>query len=65
MRICGFNTSGWGAFGSHSVSHPFLTALSAEGIVREGARSRAILGRKLGIKINTFAYPYGDVDRVV
>lgn len=52
-------------FGSHSVSHPFLTALSAEGIVREGARSRTILGRKLGKMVKAFAYPYGDVDRVV
>jgi peptidoglycan/xylan/chitin deacetylase (PgdA/CDA1 family) len=52
-------------FGSHSVSHPFLTALSAEGIVREGARSRAILGRELGKMVKAFAYPYGDVDRVV
>lgn len=52
-------------FGSHSVSHPFLTALSPEKIVREGARSRTILGRELGVPVKAFAYPYGDVDRVV
>jgi peptidoglycan/xylan/chitin deacetylase (PgdA/CDA1 family)/ubiquinone/menaquinone biosynthesis C-methylase UbiE len=52
-------------FGSHSVSHPFLTVLSAEEVVREGARARAILGRELGVIIKAFAYPYGDVDRVV
>ena len=52
-------------FGSHSVRHPFLTAFSAEEIVREGARSRSILGRKLGKMVKAFAYPYGDVDRVV
>jgi peptidoglycan/xylan/chitin deacetylase (PgdA/CDA1 family)/2-polyprenyl-3-methyl-5-hydroxy-6-metoxy-1,4-benzoquinol methylase len=52
-------------FGSHTASHPYLTALSAEGIVREGARSRAILGRKLGKMVKAFAYPYGDVDQVV
>lgn len=52
-------------FGSHSASHPYLTALSPEKIVREGARSRAILGRELGITIRAFAYPYGDADHVV
>ncbi|MFN3530988.1 MAG: polysaccharide deacetylase family protein [Candidatus Brocadia sp.] len=52
-------------FGSHSVSHPFLTALSPEKIVREGARSRAILENKLGVTVKAFAYPYGDVDPVV
>ncbi|MEP9410710.1 MAG: glycosyltransferase [Candidatus Brocadia sp.] len=52
-------------FGSHSVSHPFLTSLSPEKIVREGARSRAILEDKLGVTVDAFAYPYGDVDPVV
>ena len=52
-------------FGSHSVSHPFLTAISAEGIVREGVRSRVILGRELGLIVKAFAYPYGDADHVV
>lgn len=52
-------------FGSHSASHRPLTALSPEEVVREGAGSRAILARGLGSAINAFAYPYGDVDRVV
>ncbi|MBV6519765.1 MAG: hypothetical protein DCC43_07815 [Candidatus Brocadia sp.] len=52
-------------FGSHSASHPYLTVLPPEQIVREGARSRAILGRELGITVPAFAYPYGDVDPVV
>lgn len=52
-------------FGSHTASHPYLTALSPEKIVREGARSRAILRRELGQAVRAFAYPYGDVDRVV
>jgi hypothetical protein len=34
-------------------------------VVREGARSRAILERELKVPIRTFAYPYGDVDQVV
>lgn len=52
-------------FGSLSASHRPLTSLSVDEIVREGARSRAILERGLGEPIQTFAYPYGDTDRVV
>lgn len=53
------------AFGSHTASHSPLTALSAEDVVREGARSRAILARELGAPISAIAYPYGDLDPTV
>jgi len=53
------------AFGSHTTSHHPLTSLSAEGVVREGARSRAILERELGVPIGAIAYPYGDFDPTV
>jgi len=52
-------------FGSHSASHRPLTALSLAEVVREGARSRAILERGLGAPIKAFAYPHGDADQVV
>ncbi|MBE7443835.1 MAG: polysaccharide deacetylase family protein [Planctomycetia bacterium] len=52
-------------FGSHSASHPYLTALSTAEIVREGTRSRAILLRELGAPIKAFAYPHGAEDEVV
>jgi len=52
-------------FGSHTASHSYLTSLSSEEIVREGARSRATLGHELGRTVKTLAYPYGDVDGVV
>lgn len=52
-------------FASHSASHRPLTALSHEEVVREGACSRAIIERELGVPIKAFAYPYGDADRVV
>ncbi|MDR4499236.1 MAG: glycosyltransferase [Candidatus Scalindua sp.] len=52
-------------FGSHSTSHPYLTALPAVEVVREGARSRGVLGRELGITVKSFAYPHGAEDRVV
>jgi peptidoglycan/xylan/chitin deacetylase (PgdA/CDA1 family)/SAM-dependent methyltransferase len=52
-------------FGSHSATHRALTALSAEEIVRDGARARAALQRGLGVPVLAFAYPYGDLDPVV
>jgi peptidoglycan/xylan/chitin deacetylase (PgdA/CDA1 family) len=52
-------------FGSYSASHRPLTSLSPAEVVHEGARSRAILERGLGVPVKAFAYPYGDVDRVI
>lgn len=52
-------------FGSHTVSHRQLTALSTTEVVKEGARSRAILERFLEKRIRAFAYPYGDFDPIV
>ena len=51
-------------FGSHSASHRPLTALSPTEIVREGARSRAILERGLGLPVRSFAYPHGAENQV-
>jgi peptidoglycan/xylan/chitin deacetylase (PgdA/CDA1 family)/GT2 family glycosyltransferase len=52
-------------FGSHTASHPPLTGLTPEDVVREAARSRAILSRGLGVPVDAFAYPYGDLDDAV
>lgn len=52
-------------FGSMSATYQPLTALSPTEIVREGAKSRAILERGLGKSVKCFAYPYGSVDRIV
>ncbi|MBW4523134.1 MAG: polysaccharide deacetylase family protein [Scytolyngbya sp. HA4215-MV1] len=52
-------------FGSHTATHPLLTALSPVEIVKEATRSRAILERELGVPIRTIAYPYGDHNAVV
>lgn len=52
-------------FGSHSFTHPRLTSLAPEEIVREAARSRTVLAEKLGKSIYSFAYPYGDEDGIV
>ncbi len=52
-------------FGSHSVTHRSLTALSPTEIVNEAAQSRTTLIQTLGMPINIFAYPYGHTDSVV
>jgi len=52
-------------FGSMSATHQPLTALSPTEIVREGAKSRAILERGLEKSVKCFAYPYGDFDPIV
>jgi peptidoglycan/xylan/chitin deacetylase (PgdA/CDA1 family) len=52
-------------FGSHSAGHQALTTLSPTDVVCEGARSRTMLERQLGVPITAFAYPYGDTDQVV
>lgn len=52
-------------FGSMSATYQPLTGLSPTEIVREGAKSRAILERGLGKAVKCFAYPYGNVDKIV
>ena len=52
-------------FGGHSATHPPLTTLPVVEVVREAARARATLQRRLGRVQRIFAYPYGDTDEVV
>ena len=57
--------AGW-EIGSHTCSHPRLTALDPAALARELERSRAACEARLGRPCRTVAYPYGDVDaRVV
>ncbi len=51
--------------GSMSATYQPLTGLSPTEIVREAAKSRAILERGLGKSVKCFAYPYGSVDQIV
>ena len=51
--------------GSMSATYQPMTNLSPTEIVREGAKSRAILERGLGKSVRCFAYPYGNVDKMV
>jgi peptidoglycan/xylan/chitin deacetylase (PgdA/CDA1 family) len=51
--------------GSMSATYQPLTGLSPTEIVREGSKSRPILERGLGKPVKCFAYPYGNVDKIV
>lgn len=48
--------------GSHSMSHPILTSLSADEIDAELRESRTALERELGRPVPEFCYPNGNLD---
>ncbi|MBC8103014.1 MAG: polysaccharide deacetylase family protein [Cytophagales bacterium] len=52
------------AIGSHTLSHPQLSKLSAEEQDRELVESKALLEQELGRPVPYFAYPEGDGDAV-
>ncbi len=51
--------SGGIEIGSHSHTHPALTAVSGTALTREIVGSKQILEEKLGTKIHSFCYPTG------
>ncbi len=53
--------AGW-EIGSHTISHPRLTALLPERQRAELGGSKAELERRLGVRCRSIAYPYSDVD---
>jgi peptidoglycan/xylan/chitin deacetylase (PgdA/CDA1 family) len=56
--------AGW-EIGSHTRTHPHLTAVDEPTLHDELARSRSELRELLGRPIRSVAYPYGDVDERV
>ena len=52
--------SGW-EIGSHTLTHPRLTALDAEALHEELAESRRLVAERLG-RCDTLAYPFGAWD---
>jgi peptidoglycan/xylan/chitin deacetylase (PgdA/CDA1 family) len=53
--------AGW-EVGSHTRTHPMLTALDDEELARELRESRETCETELGRRCASLAYPYGDVD---
>ncbi len=52
--------TGW-EIGSHTMTHPLLTALDSETCLRELSSSRDMLRERFG-SCETIAYPYGEAD---
>jgi peptidoglycan/xylan/chitin deacetylase (PgdA/CDA1 family) len=53
------------SIGSHAVSHPHLTTLSAEELRRELGDSKEEIEHRLGRPCRDLAYPYGEHDERV
>jgi peptidoglycan/xylan/chitin deacetylase (PgdA/CDA1 family) len=51
--------------GSHTVTHPRMTALTPAEIERELSASRAAIEQHTGKPVRSFAYPYGDINAAV
>jgi peptidoglycan/xylan/chitin deacetylase (PgdA/CDA1 family) len=49
-------------FGSHSMTHPFLTKQKPGGLTWELETSKALLEKHTGKTVNILAYPYGFYD---
>jgi peptidoglycan/xylan/chitin deacetylase (PgdA/CDA1 family) len=49
------------SIGAHTVTHPFLGALSASAAEQEMLQSREEIEQRLGAATPWFAYPYGDL----
>lgn len=47
--------------GAHTCTHPNLTTIDGNSVEREIVESKQRLARELGVRITTFAYPYGAV----
>ena len=48
---------------SHSESHPYLTTLPKEELIKELRNSKTIIENNIGKKVNSFSYPYGDCSK--
>jgi len=62
-QIQAMTKDGW-EIGSHSMTHPHLPAVHDQ-INEEGGQSKNRIASKIGVGIETFAYPYGEIDSFV
>lgn len=46
--------------GSHSVTHPYLSSLSAKALADEVGRSKRVIETRLDEPVEFFAYPFGE-----
>lgn len=53
------------SIGAHTVTHPFLTQLSAQEAEREMRDAKAEIEDRTGLACHAFAYPYGDQNAAI
>lgn len=62
-QILEMQQSGLVSFGSHTLTHPYLAAVSSpRARTREICDSKRMLEERLGVAINAFSYPMGNFD---
>lgn len=49
-------------FGSHAITHPFLTSLDKAEVEAQVRNSRQQIAQATGTEVESFCYPYGDYD---
>ena len=62
-QIQTMTTVGW-EIGSHSMTHPHLPVVHDQ-VFFEGAQSKSHLESEFGVNVESFAYPYGEIDPFV
>ncbi len=50
------------SFGSHTLTHPFLTRIPRKQVQKEIRLSKDIIEQQIGKPVTTFSYPSGDFD---
>jgi len=50
------------SFGSHTLTHPFLTRIPRKQVEQEVHLSRDVIEQQIGKRVTTFAYPSGNYD---
>jgi peptidoglycan/xylan/chitin deacetylase (PgdA/CDA1 family) len=61
-QVAEMHTSGLVSFEPHTVSHPKLSMLTSDEVVREITQSKDEVEQQLGKTCKVFAYPYGNFD---
>ena len=65
QELCGLASTNLVEIGSHSLTHPRLSQLSASRVEKEVALSKEIIEEKIKKKIMSFCYPWGSADKNV
>jgi peptidoglycan/xylan/chitin deacetylase (PgdA/CDA1 family) len=63
-RVRELIAAGW-EIDAHSLTHPDLSSLSGEALLREVAGSHTNIRRRFGVPVNFFCYPAGRYDSEV